>query len=228
MTAQPEFDAALILALGLAGTFAFAISGGMAATDAHFDLFGVIVMAAVVGLAGGIMRDVLLGVRPTALGHWEFLVAGFAGGLVAFFLRTELEAVWEGLLFFDAVGLSVFCVTGASQALDHQSAPLQAVVLAATTAIGGGVLRDVLLNEVPNVFRHDLYAVPALLGASVFVLGSQLTGLSLLPAVAGASICLALRLVAMRFHLGLPIAPGTTRPETGGAIPQPEEEPTRI
>jgi uncharacterized membrane protein YeiH len=206
VTPQPELDAALVLALSLAGTFAFAVSGGMAATRADLDLFGVVVMGVVVGLTGGILRDFLLGIRPTALGQWEFLATAAAGGLVAFRLAGRLEAARRGILFFDAVGLSVFCVTGASKALEHQSGALEAIVLGATTAIGGGVLRDVLLNEVPTVFRHDLYAVPALLGAALFVLGDSLDAAAVVFAAIGAGTCLALRLAAMRFGLGLPVA----------------------
>jgi uncharacterized membrane protein YeiH len=205
MTAQPELDAALLLALSLVGTFAFAVSGGMAATRADLDLFGVIVMGVVVGLAGGILRDLLLGIRPTVFGQWEFLATA-AGALVAFCLGGRLEAARRGILFFDAVGLSVFCVTGASKALEHQSGALEAILLGATTAIGGGVLRDVLLNEVPTVFRHDLYAVPALLGAALLVLGDHLDAPPVVFAAIGAGMCLALRLAAVRFGLGLPVA----------------------
>lgn len=204
MIAGEDSYETLIAAVALAGTFAFAVSGALAAARAELDLFGVVVLGAVVGLAGGITRDLLIGVPPAAFRDWDYLAVAFAGAVTAILARPRLEAIWGGILFFDAVGLSVFCVTGASKALENGIGPLEAALLGAITGIGGGVLRDVFLDEVPTVFRHDLYALPALLGAAVFVVGERLGGSVTLFAVLGAAACLILRLLAMRFHLGLP------------------------
>src|SRR5919202_6092284 len=163
------FDPTLILVLNLTGTFVFGLSGGLAAVRAQLDLFGVVVLAAVVGLAGGITRDLLIGVPPATFRDWRYLAAAGAAGLVCFFAGPALERIQRSVLFFDALGLGLFCVTGATKALDFRLGPAQAILLGAITGIGGGMLRDVLLREVPAVLRHELYAIPALLGAAVMV-----------------------------------------------------------
>src|ERR671927_2009197 len=163
------FDPTLILVLNLAGTFVFGLSGGLAAVRARLDLFGIVVLSAVVGLAGGITRDLLIGTPPATFRDWRYLAATAAAGLVCFFARPVLERIQRSVLVFDAVGLGLFCVTGATKALDFGVGPVPAVLLGAITGIGGGILRDVLLRDVPTVLRHELYAVPALLGAGVLV-----------------------------------------------------------
>src|SRR6476620_2579777 len=151
-------DTTLILALNLAATFVFGLSGGLAAVRARLDLFGVLVLAAVVGLAGGITRDLLIGVPPATFRDWRYLAAAAAAGLVCFFGRPLLERIKRSVLIFDAVGLGLFCVTGATKALDFGVGPVPAILLGAITGVGGGMLRDVLLGEVPTVLRHELYA----------------------------------------------------------------------
>src|SRR4051812_42393609 len=136
MDVPPGFDPTLILVLNLAGTFVFAISGGLAAVRAKLDLFGVCVLAAVVGLAGGIIRDLLIGTPPATFRDWRYLAAAGAAGLVSFYARPALERIWRGVLVFDAVGLGLFCVTGATKALDFGLGPLPAILLGAITGIG--------------------------------------------------------------------------------------------
>jgi len=201
------FDPTLILALNLVGTFVFGLSGGLAAVRARLDLFGVVVMAAVVGLAGGIIRDLLIGTPPATFRDWRYLAAAGAAGLVCFFGRPALERVQRSVLVFDAVGLGLFCVTGASKALDFGVGAVSAVLLGAITGIGGGMLRDVLLREVPTVLHHDLYAIPALLGAGVLV-AAQKSGLSspVFP-VLGVAVCVGVRLYGLKYEVNVPIAP---------------------
>src|SRR5918911_320131 len=155
------------------GTFVFGLSGGMAGVRAQLDLFGVIVRATVVGLAGGITRDLLIGTPPATFRDWRYLAATAAAGLVCFFARPALERIQRSVLVFDAIGLGLFCVTGATKALDFGLGPVQAIILGAITGIGGGILRDVLLRDVPTVLRHDLYAIPALLGAAILVVAQK-------------------------------------------------------
>jgi uncharacterized membrane protein YeiH len=204
----PGFDPTLILWLNLIGTFVFGLSGGLAAARARLDLFGVVVLAGVVGLAGGIVRDLLIGVPPATFRDWRYLAAVAAAGLVSFFARATVERVHRGVLVLDAIGLSVFCVAGASKALDFGLGPVQAVLLGAITAIGGGMLRDVLLGEIPLVLRKELYAVPALLGAAVVVAANKAGNLSPVFPLIGAALCLAVRLVGLRYSLNVPTAPG--------------------
>jgi uncharacterized membrane protein YeiH len=205
------FDPTLILALNLAGTFVFGLSGGLAAVRARLDLFGVVVLAAVVGLAGGITRDLLIGTPPATFRDWRYLAATAAAGLVCFFARPILERIQRSVLVFDAVGLGLFCVTGATKALDFGVGPVQAVLLGAITGIGGGILRDVLLREIPTVLRHDLYAIPALLGAGVLVAAQKAGSASPVFPVLGAALCVGARLLGLRYGVSVPVAPSERR-----------------
>ena len=117
MDVPPGFDPTLVLWLNLAGTFVFGLSGGLAAVHARLDVFGVIVLAGVVGLAGGITRDLLIGAPPATFRDWRYLAVVAAAGLVSFFAAPALERIYRGVQTLDAVGLSVFCVTGATTAV---------------------------------------------------------------------------------------------------------------
>jgi uncharacterized membrane protein YeiH len=183
------------------------LSGGLAAVRAKLDLFGVVVLSAVVGLAGGITRYLLIGTPPATFRDWRYLAAAGAAGLLCFFGTPGLERVQRSVLVFDAFGLGLFCVTGASKALDFGVGPAQAVILGAITGIGGGMLRDVLLRDVPPVLRHDLYAIPALLGAGVLVIAQKSGSGSPLFPVLGAAVCVGVRLVGLRYGVDVPIAP---------------------
>src|ERR671933_846237 len=125
----------------------------------------ILVLTAVVGLAGGITRDVLIGTPPATFRDWRYLAAAAAAGVVCFFAGRVLERVQRSIMIFDALGLGLFAVTGATKALQFGLGPVQAILLGTITGVGGGVLRDVLLREVPTVLRQGeaLYAVPALL-----------------------------------------------------------------
>src|SRR3954451_23059369 len=201
------FDPTLILVLNLAGTFVFGISGGLAAVRARLDLFGVVVLSAVVGLAGGIIRDLLIGVPPATFRDWRYLAAAGAAGLICFFARPALERLQRSVLVFDALGLGLFCVTGATKALDFRVGPVPAILLGAITGVGGGILRDVLLREVPTVLRHDLYAIPALLGAGVLVVAQESGSDSPVFPVLGIALCVGVRLAGPRAGGDMPIAP---------------------
>ena len=211
MDVPTGFDPTLILVLNLAGTFAFGLSGGLAAARARLDFFGVIVLAAVVGLAGGITRDLLIGVPPATFRDWRYLAVAGGAGVVCFFALPALERVERGVLVFDALGLGLFCVTGATKSLDLGFGPAQSVILGVITGIGGGILRDVLLREIPTVLRQDLYAVPALLGAGIMVAAQEAGAASPVWPVLAACACVAVRLVALRHDVNIPVAPGLRR-----------------
>jgi uncharacterized membrane protein YeiH len=199
-----DFNQDLILWLNLLGTFVFGLSGGLAAVRARLDVFGVVVMSAVVGLAGGIVRDLLIGVPPATFRDWRYLAAVGAAGAVCFFAGALVERGERGVQFFDAMGLAVFCVTGASKALDFDLGPVQATILGAITGIGGGMLRDVLLREVPGVLRHELYAIPALLGASVVAIAHVAGSSSALFTLIGAVVCFTMRLAGLHYGIDAP------------------------
>lgn len=204
------FNATFILWLNLLGTFVFGLSGGVAAVRARLDIFGVIVLAGVVGLAGGVIRDLLIGVPPATFRDWRYLAAVGAAGVVCFVAGPALERVQRSVLFFDAIGLAVFCVTGASKALGNHLGPVQAIILGAITGIGGGMLRDVLLREVPTVLRHELYAIPALAGAAVVAIAHAAGSNSGAYALIGAVACFGLRLAGLHYRIDAP-APASAR-----------------
>ncbi|MDA0181897.1 trimeric intracellular cation channel family protein [Solirubrobacter phytolaccae] len=204
-------DPTLLLWLNLVGTFVFGLSGGLAAVRAQLDVFGVVVLSAVVGLAGGIVRDLLIGVPPETFRDWRYLAAAGAAGVVCFFAGPALDRFQRGVQVFDAVGLGLFCVSGASKALDFGLGPAQAVILGAITGIGGGMLRDVLLREIPTVLRQELYAIPAAVGAAVAVLGREAGSLSPVFPLLGAALCFAVRMFGVRYGIDAPREPPRRR-----------------
>ncbi len=205
------FDPTLLLVLNLAGTFVFGLSGGLAGVQARLDAFGVVVLAVTVGLAGGITRDVLIGIPPQTFRDWRYLAVAGGAGLVTFLAAPMLERLERPVLVFDAAGLALFCVTGASTALDYRVGAVAAVVLGAITGIGGGMLRDILLREVPTVLRTGLYAIPALVGASIVVVASESGTHNLVVPIVAAAICFVIRLVGLHFDLNVPRAPRARR-----------------
>jgi uncharacterized membrane protein YeiH len=196
--------------LELAGTFVFALSGATAGIKYRLDLFGVLVVSFATATAGGIARDLLIGaVPPAAFRDWRYLGISVVAGLVVFLSapRPERQPRLRNLvLIFDAAGLALFAVTGTEQALGHGLDPVMAALLGMLTGIGGGMLRDVLVSEIPVVLHSDLYAVAALAGAVVVVVGHALNAPSAASAVAGAACCFGIRLVALWRGWRLPVS----------------------
>ena len=198
--------AGFITFIDFLGTFAFAISGATAGVRKGLDLFGVLVLSFAAATAGGVARDTLLGVTPVALADWRYLAVSVLAGLVAFYRYPMIERLRNPLQLSDAIGLGLFAVIGAGKALAHGLGPVGAVMLGVLTGIGGGIVRDVLVMQVPIVLQRELYAVAALLGASLVVAGHAL-GLPAVPVAAvGAAACIALRLLAIRLGWQLPVA----------------------
>jgi uncharacterized membrane protein YeiH len=202
----PGFDPMLLLVLNLAGTFAFGLSGGMAGVRERLDLFGVAVLAVVVGLAGGITRDLLIGVPPETFRDWRYLAVAGAAGFVTFLAHPFLSRIRRPIDVLDAAGLAVFCVTGASTALDHGLAAAPAVILGAITGIGGGILRDILVRQTPVVLREGLYAIPALIGAAIVVGAAHAGAHGPAAPIIGATICFVIRLAGLTLGLNIPRA----------------------
>ena len=196
--------------LDLIGTFVFALSGAVVGIKRRLDIFGVLVISFAAATAGGIMRDLLINsVPPAAIRDWRYMAASVLGGLLIFiwFPRSQRTArVRNFVLLFDAGGLALFAVTGTQKALGYGLNPVMAALLGMLTGVGGGIVRDVLVAEIPNVLRSDLYAVAALAGAVVVVVGHEVNVAPTLAAVLGAMICLSLRLVAIRRRWQLPVA----------------------
>lgn len=193
--------------LDLAGTFVFALSGAMAGVKHRLDLFGVLVLSFAAASTGGIARDVLIGaVPPAAVSDWHYLGVSLLAGLVTFFFPSRIRQEWNPVLLFDAAGLALFAVTGASKALAHGLNPVMATLLGMLTGIGGGMARDLLLAQIPTVLRADLYAVAALAGAAVVVIANMLELPAGAAAIAGAALCFGLRMLAIKRGWRLPVA----------------------
>ena len=205
-----EYATGTLLVLDLIGTFVFALSGAVVGIKRRLDIFGVLVISFAAASAGGITRDLLIGsVPPAAIRDWRYMAASVLGGLLIFiwFPRSQGSSrVRNFVLLFDAAGLGLFAVTGTQKAMGYGLNPVMASLLGMLTGVGGGMMRDVLVAEIPNVLRSDLYAVAALAGAVVVVVGHQLGVAPSVAAVLGAVICFGLRLVAIRRGWQLPVA----------------------
>lgn len=189
----------LVLVLDLAGTFVFAISGAMLGVRRGLDIFGVLVLSFAASTSGGIARDVLIGATPpAAIGDWRYLAVALAAGLITFVASSPLSRLRTAILIFDAAGLALFAVAGTQKALAFGLNPVASALLGMLTGIGGGIARDILVARTPAVLRGELYAIAALAGASLVVVGQEL-GWPVAPTALGAGMaCFGLRLAAIR------------------------------
>jgi uncharacterized membrane protein YeiH len=197
----------LLLMLDLLGTFVFALSGATAGVRRRLDVFGVLVLSFVAGNFGGITRDLMIGaVPPAALADWRYLAVSLLSGGVTFYWFTAIDRLRSSVLVFDGAGLALFAVTGTQKALGFGLNPVMAALLGMLTGIGGGMVRDVLVAEIPTVLRADLYAIAALAGAAVVVAGDLLRLPSAATMIAGAALCFGLRFMAIQRGWRLPVA----------------------
>ena len=197
----------LVGALDLIGTFVFAISGAALGVQRGMDLFGVLVLAFVTAVVGGIVRDLLIGaVPPASVASWHNLALAVVAGLLVFRFYWVFDRLRHPVQFFDAAGLGVFAVAGAQKALDHGINWPMAAVLGMISGIGGGMVRDVLTAQVPTVLREDIYAVAALAGALIVIGGNAAALPSDAVASAGIALCIFLRLMALYYGWKLPVA----------------------
>ncbi len=206
-----EYATSTLLVLDLVGTFVFALSGAVVGVKRRLDIFGVLVLSFAAGSAGGIIRDLLIdSVPPAAIRDWRYMASSVIAGLLIFiwFPRSQRSSrVRNFVLLFDAAGLALFAVSGTQKAMGYGLNPVMASLLGMLTGIGGGMMRDILVAEIPNVLRADLYAVAALAGAVVVVTGHQFGIAPTVAAILGAVVCFCLRLIAIARGWQLPVAP---------------------
>jgi uncharacterized membrane protein YeiH len=196
-----------LLALDLLGTFVFALSGAAAGVRRRLDFFGVMVLSFAAANSGGIIRDVLIGAAPpAAISDWRYLAACLTAGVLTFFWHPAIERLHNFVLVADAAGLALFAVSGTQRALDFGLNPVMAALLGMLTGIGGGMMRDLLLTEIPTVLRSEIYALAGLAGAAVVVAGNLLLLPPATMAITGAAICFGIRMLAIRrsWHLPAP------------------------
>jgi uncharacterized membrane protein YeiH len=205
----------LLLMLDLVGTFVFALSGATAGVKHQLDLFGVLVLSFAAGNAGGIARDLLIGaVPPAAISDWRYLAVSLLAGVVTFWRPSAIDRLRSPVLLFDAAGLGLFAVVGTEKALASGLNSVMAALLGMVTGIGGGMTREMLLAEIPIVLRADLYALAALAGATLVVIGIALGFPSSAGTIVGALLCFGLRFMAIRRGWHLPVAGETEQPTT--------------
>jgi uncharacterized membrane protein YeiH len=191
--------------IDLAGTFAFAVSGAVAARNKGLDVFGIFVVAFTVACGGGIIRDICIGaIPPAGLSDWRYLSMAMIAAIITMGLDSLSKWLNRPVLLFDALGLSLFAVSGARKALEFGHNNEVAILLGMITAIGGGVLRDVLLNRVPVVLEREIYASAALIGAVVVVVGNYFGWNNDWVFPAGFLLCFTLRILALYYHWELP------------------------
>ena len=200
--------AALLYAFDLIGIFVFALSGGVLAVRHRLDLFGVLVLACVTAVTGGIVRDVLIGaIPPASLADWRYLATAMLAGMVTFWWHGSIERLRNPVQLFDAAGLALFAVLGTGKALAFGLSPFAATLLGIITGIGGGIARDLLVARTPVVLQQtELYAAAALVGSGIVAIAHAF-GWPQAPAmVIGAALCFGLRFGAIRRGWRLPVA----------------------
>lgn len=196
--------------LDLLGTFVFAISGALVAVRHGLDIFGIAVLAVAAGLAGGMIRDVLLGATPpTALEDPRYLLTALAAGVCVFFGHRLLDRLNKPVMVLDALGLGVFTVSGCQKSLVFELDPLPAILLGVLTAVGGGATRDLIVAEIPRVLREEVYALAALVGAAIVVAGGALGLADGWTAAAGIVAAFAVRVISVWRDWRAPRAPGS-------------------
>ena len=200
----------LRLLLDLLGTFAFALNGALtAARVARLDIVGVMTLGMITALGGGIIRDILLDdLPPATFRDWRYLAVAAAGALIAFIFSRHLRRLAVPIEILDAVGLSVFAVTGAAKAMEFGLGPAQAIILGAITGVGGGTIRDALVGQIPSVMSEGLYAIPALVAAAMTVSAILADLYGVAAAVIAATVCWLIRIIGVQFKLNAPQPPG--------------------
>jgi len=187
--------------LDYAGIAVFAVSGALSALRKQLDVIGMLVLAAMTALGGGIVRDVMIGaIPPAAFTRLWYVLIPVIATVIVFFLHPQVARGLPAIILLDAAGLGLFCVTGTLKALEYGLSPLHATLLGTCTAIGGGIIRDLLSDQIPAVlYDRELYAVPALVGSAV-VAGSWSLGFhGGLITVAAAVLTFTLRMLSVHF-----------------------------
>ena len=199
-----------IYILDLFGTMAFAVTGAFKAIEHKSDIVGILLLATITGVAGGTIRDIVMGQFPNSLSDPVYVIITVLSGLSIFFLYSHLKKHWNLFLKFDAIGLGVFAIIGATFAYNLVGLNFLAIMLAGMlTAVGGGILRDVFVTQVPIVFVKEFYVSASFIGITVFYFTLYFGGELYSATILGIILTTALRLIAMKFNWNLPKAKGS-------------------
>ena len=195
----------IFYALDILGTVAFAISGALAAMHKRLDLFGVFIIAFVTAVGGGTLRDILI---DRALVSWmkdlNYVYAIIGATIFTILIRKKIDYLRTSLFLFDTIGLGIFTIVGTEIGVQHQLHPVISVILGTLTATFGGVLRDILCNEIPVIFKKEIYALACIAGAITFIILSYLEINTNTNYIITTLIIIAIRLIAVKFKLSLP------------------------
>ncbi|MEV6346149.1 trimeric intracellular cation channel family protein [Actinoplanes sp. NPDC051851] len=196
-----------LLVADLIGVAVFAASGGSAAVAKRLDLFGVAFVGFAAALGGGILRDLVIGaVPPLAFADWRYAITAVAASIAVFWLHPRLNRVRRTVLLLDACGLGLFTATGTLKALDAGVPAVGACLVGMLTAIGGGLVRDLLTGEIPVVLQREVYAIIALGGAVLVTILHRLGFAGLAPVICAAALMTGVRLLALRRRWSAPVA----------------------
>jgi len=199
-----------IYILDLFGTMAFAVTGAFKAIEHKTDVVGILLLATITGVAGGTIRDVVMGQFPNSLSDPAYVIITVLSGISIFFLYSHLKKHWNLFLKFDAIGLGVFTIIGATFAYNLVGLNFLAIMLGGMlTAVGGGILRDVFVTQVPIVFVKEFYISASFIGITVFYLTLYFGGELYSATILGIILTTTLRLIAMKFNWNLPKAKGS-------------------
>jgi len=202
-----DVEQSIMYGFDLFGTMIFAITGAVKGVRCKLDILGVVVFACTVGCGGGMLRDMLLGATPVAaFSDSAYIIICVFTGLAVFFLAPRFVGKWRTILFCDAVGLGVFTALGMAKGAMYGIGPIGQILCGAFSAVGGGVIRDVMSKSVPAVLTSDFYATASLIGGLVYLLLEKL-GVPLFPAFLATSVVvIAIRVIAIEFNFHLPVA----------------------
>jgi uncharacterized membrane protein YeiH len=195
----------IIYLIDILGTFAFAISGALVALDKKFDIFGVIIIAFVTAVGGGMLRDILINAHPINwIGDLNYLYTIFAAVIFTFLVKSKIAYLSKTMFLFDTIGISVFTLLGLQKGLSYELHPLVAVIMGMISAVFGGVLRDVLTNRVPLIFEKEIYASACLSGGVMYLILNHFMVEENINFIISALVVVIIRVVAVRFSLELP------------------------
>ncbi len=191
--------------LDLFGTFIFGLSGAFRAVKYELDILGVLILAIVTGVGGGLARDALMGATPAAaLQNENYLIVSIVAGLLVFFWANYLARQWRKIIVSDALGLGVFTAIGVSKALDYGLGPVGAIMMGTITATGGGVIRDIIVKELPAIVKYDFYATASIIGGIGFIVARKFGASPVIEIAIAIVLTAGLRIIAMKYKLSLP------------------------
>jgi len=195
----------LIYTIDILGTFAFAISGALVASDKKFDIFGVLIIAFVTAFGGGMLRDILINAHPINwIGDLNYIWTIFLAVFLTFLFKSKIAFLSKTLFLFDTIGISVFTLLGLQKGLSFDLHPFISIIMGMVSAVFGGVLRDVLTNKIPLIFKKEIYSSACLAGGLSYLILNLVAIPKEINFIISASVIIIIRLISVKYELELP------------------------